>query len=189
MTRERLFGSDTPFCDWMRKCRELPSWSTDCGFVASDGDATIHRYLTSVDGKGTRDVQGMMDLEVKTRGGSVPQSQKDTLFKKHKVSTYKRGVRWIKGQYIRHFGVSFVLLSHLTPDDSKVILWGRFNDDGEITTQQIFRDTLIRLMRFEIHPDNLKDCPFRRHHKTREIVVTETAPLGFQYDKPIRFDS
>jgi hypothetical protein len=188
MTRERLYGSDTPFCDWMRQCRELPSYSRDCGFVATDGDVTIHRYLSSVDSVGTREVQGMMDMEVKTRGGNLSQSQRDTLFKKHKCATYKRGF-YIKGQYVRHFGVSLVLMSGLTPDDSEQILWGRFTEDGEIRVREVHRKTLIRLMRFELHPDNLTERPFRRHHLTQEIVVTETSPLGFKYDKLIRKES
>ncbi len=60
MTRDRMFGSDTDFCAWMRACKELPSSSDDFGFSASDNDVTVHRYKTVVDAKGTRDIQGLM---------------------------------------------------------------------------------------------------------------------------------
>ncbi len=56
MTRSRMFGSDVPFCDWMRSNPELPSYSAShaIGFVATDVDVLVHRYLTKVDSIGTR---------------------------------------------------------------------------------------------------------------------------------------
>ncbi len=68
MTRMRSYGQDLPFCDWLRHHEGLPAVSADCGFVATDVDLAIHRYLTEVSGSGTREVQNLMQLEVKTRG-------------------------------------------------------------------------------------------------------------------------
>ena len=44
MVRERMYGSDTEFCAWMRSCKDLPSYGDTFGFVASDNDVTVHRY-------------------------------------------------------------------------------------------------------------------------------------------------
>lgn len=190
MTRERIFGSDQEFCEWMRGCKdELPSWSKDCGWVATDVDLVIHRYLTSVDGMGTRDVQCIMDIEIKTRGATVNKSQQDTLYKKHRCSSHKtRGVK-IDGQIVRYWGVSFCRMSGKNPDDSDLIEWGRFQKRGRIKWRKISRKILIELMRFDRHPDNLSYRPLRRHHKTTEYVVSMKSPLGFEYEKPITKES
>lgn len=184
MARDRIYGSDTPFCEWMRACTELPSYSDTCGFVATDNDVTIHRYLTPVDALGTREVQSLMHIEVKTRGGPVHDSQKDTLFKKHCCMNRPRALR-VKGQLVRSFGVSFLFMDNTSPDNSVVMEWGRFDRTGQIFCRGIDVATLVALLRFDIHPDTLTPQAFRRHHKTRELWVKETAPLGFEYHRPV----
>lgn len=176
MTRERIYGSDTPFCEWMRNCKDLPSYSQTCGFVALDNDLTIHRYLTEVDGQGTREIQALMHVEIKTRNGEPHPSQHDTLFKIHKSCC---GFKGINNQMVVHYGVSILSLSGLTPDDSDSIRWGRFKG-VLLSYKTISRKQLIQLLRFEIHPDNLSRRPFRRHHKTSRVCAIVKTPLGFE---------
>ena len=176
MTRSRLYGSDVPFCEWMRNCDNLPAFSMKCGFVVTDIDVLIHRYLMEIDGIGSRDIQAILHIEVKTRGGEPNASQRDTLWKQLCFN----GVRIINGDYVRHFGVSVLKLSHTTPVDSEYMEWGRFNRDGILHYRVITITTLIRLFRFELHPDNFQPRPFRRHHKNHIITTMIAEPLRFE---------
>lgn len=181
MTRERMFGCDVDFCSWLRKNKNLPSYSYDCGIGASDTDLIVHRYLSSVDSAGTREIQAMMLLEVKTRGGKPSPSQCDTLMK----FDLFRGQRKDRKQVtVRNFGVSVLSMSGLTPDDSDFMRWGRFSG-GELIWKACDTETLIGLLKFEIHPDSYDPKPFRRHHLTREIIEPELTPLGFSVDRVV----
>jgi hypothetical protein len=184
MTRDRLFGSDVPFMAWCRSCELLPSWSPDCGWVQTDVDTFIHRYITSVDKQGTREVQAMMETEVKTRSGNLTQSQVDTYRKKHATTMPYLQFR---GQAIFNYGVSFVRMDGTSPLDSTLIEWGRFNraSDFEIVWKVICLDQLIKLMRFELNPDTLSANSYRRHHKTRKVWVAEETPLGFVAEREL----
>jgi len=124
MTRSRMFGSDVPFCDWMRSNPELPSYSAShaIGFVATDVDVLVHRYLTSVDGVGSRQVQSLGQIEVKTHGGDIHKSQRDTLYKSH---VFSEGTQTIAGQYCRHWGVACLFMSG-TPSRPDETAAGRF---------------------------------------------------------------
>jgi hypothetical protein len=180
-----MFGSDAPFMAWLRSQeKELPSYSANVGFVATDVDLFIHRYLTGLqDAIGTRDIQALMMVEVKTRGGNVRDSQLDTLAKIHACC----GMREVDyyGQILRHFGVSFLFLSGTTPDDSEQMTWGRFDtrklDRQQIKSRPITKERLFELLRFDRHPDNFSNRTFRRHHLTGEIEQIVKAPLGFEY--------
>lgn len=173
MTRMRVFGSDKPFCDWVRHCRFLPSSSFEFGVCIDDVDLIVHVYKTPVDAVGTREVQSLMFLEVKTRGGELLMHQQDTLKKLNWFRGIKNGVR--------HFGVSVLKMSGTTPIKSQNIWWGRFKNDS-LAYRKIDVATLIELLKFNMHPDNLGRRPFRRHHKTQTIVEQETTPLGFVCD-------
>ena len=184
MTRDRLFGSDVPFMAWCRSCKLLPSWSPDCGWVQTDVDTFIHRYLTCIDKQGTREVQPMMELEVKTQGGDLTNSQVDTYRKKH--ATTMPHLKW-RGQTLVNYGVSFVRMDGTSPEDSTWIKWGRFNRSSlqEIVWHDIEFDQLIQLMRFELNPDTLSTNSFRRHHKTRKVLVVEKTALGFVAEREL----
>ncbi len=184
MTRPRIYGSDTAFCAWMRRQESLPSFSRECGFVALDNDLTIHRYLTGIqDSLGTRDIQSMLHLEVKTRDGDPTKSQRDTLRKKHLF----RGEKKHRGQIVRWWGVYFLKMSGMSPDDSTSMQWGIFRHQSDIVSwRDIDRETLLKLLRFELHPGNLTSQPFRRHHLTREYSIEETTPLGFSVERIIQ---
>jgi hypothetical protein len=185
-----MFGSDIPFMAWLRSQeKELPSYSANVGFAATDVDLFIHRYLTGLqDAEGTRDIQALMMVEVKTRGGSLRDSQRDTLAKIHACCGF-REVEYC-GQALRHFGVSVLFLSGTTPDDSDEIIWGRFDPKKahkqHIKCRSITRERLFELLRFDRHPDNLSKNAFRRHHLTREIEQVVKAPLGFEYLRKVK---
>lgn len=185
MTRQRVYGSDTAFCAWMRRCNELPSSSDGFGLSATDNDVTIHRYKTVVDGIGTREIQGLMQIEVKTRRGVPSGSQCDTL---SKLNLFKDQLT-VSGETIRFFGVFVLAMDGVCPDTSSVMWWGSMKAKRIVKRsqdwkwKQINRETLIELMRFDIDPYNFSKNPFRRHHKTREVMVRKVSPLGFEYDE------
>lgn len=182
-----MYGSDTEFCTWMRACKSLPSYGPDFGFVATDNDITVHRYKTEIDNMGSRDVQGIMQIEVKTRNGKPPQSQIDTL---SKLNLFK-GHKEIEGCQIRFFGVFLLIMSGTTPDNSDEMWWGSIQkntcltDANKAAWTKINIEKLIELLRFEIHPVNFCRVPFRRHHLTREIMVVKNSPLGFEFDEKL----
>lgn len=175
MARTRIFGSDLPFCDWLRHEQGLPASSQDCGFVATDVDLMVHRYMSSVDGHGTREIQGLMHLEVKTRGGRPGSSQLDTLFKAH-----CRQCGWftLGDQSLCHFGVSFVSMDGTHPRDSRTLLWGRFTHFGSLRWRSIDLDTLVRLLRFDIDPDTFHRISHHRDADDNSIVLYEAAGDG-----------
>lgn len=181
VTRQRTFGSDTPFCAWMRRCKDLPSVGADFGFAASDNDLTVHRYMTSVDGLGTRDIQSIMQIEIKTRRGEPLRSQLDTLSKLNLFA----GQKYIEGQHIRFFGVFFLVMDGTSPDDSRLMWWGTLPKNAvvdqarEIQWRRIGYAQLVGLLRFDLHPGTFERHVLRRHHKTREIVSVDRMPLGF----------
>jgi hypothetical protein len=184
MIRPRAFGSDVPFCEWLRSQeQQLPSWSVNKGIVATDVDILVHRYFTGVsDKEGTREIQSMMLIEVKTRGGIPRPSQRDTA-RKHHLSI-KRSTN-VDGQVLYHFGVYFLQLSNTTPDDSSM-KWGKFSDakgSPEITWKGICKEDLFDLLLFKIHPTSFASRPFRRHHASKEIVEVVKTPLGFTVDQ------
>lgn len=186
MTRTRMYGSDTEFCAWMRNCEQLPSYGENFGFVASDNDLTVHRYKTCVDSVGTREVQGIMQIEIKTRHGKPSSSQVDTLTKLNLFACDKK----VQGVQVRFFGVFFLVMSGTTPEDSDSMWWGRcpadkfLKDAKFITWTEVNRSKLIDVLRFERHPRNLENTtPFRRHHKTKQFVELEHMPLGFSVEK------
>jgi hypothetical protein len=184
MTRDRLFGSDVPFMAWCRSCKLLPSWSSDCGWVQTDVDTFIHRYLTRVDAQGTRELQPMMEIEVKTRSGSLTESQLDTYRKKH--ATVIPFLKW-RGQLLVNYGVSFVRMDGTSPEDSTWFKWGRFNrsESFDIHWHDITIGKLIQLLRFDLNPDTLSENTFRRHHKTNRVVVSEKTALGFVAERDL----
>ena len=187
MTRHRVYGSDTEFCAWMRKQKDLPSSGPDFGFSASDNDVTVHRYKTIVDGIGTREVQALMQIEVKTRQGKPSMAQIDTLGKLNLFGGRQNTSEGV----VFFYGVFFLVLSGTDPDNSRKMWWGwipkgeRISDASRLKFEVISKNRLIELLRFERHPRTMEKPMFRRHHKTSEITETLVAPLGFEYDRVI----
>ena len=179
MIRSRTFGSDVPYMAWMRsREKELPSYSSSIGFVATDVDVFVHRYLTvPSDGIGTREVQNMMLIEVKSRSGNPSSSQLDTL---SKINLFN-GIRRVAGRRVEFFGVFFLKLSGTSPDDSDQMWWGSILS-GVVQWQKIDTTTLIALLRFDIHPVTLGLIEYRRHHKTTEIKKLITPQIALLAD-------
>lgn len=165
MTRERSFGSDVPFCRWMREQKELPSDSKDCGFVATDVDLMVHRYRTSINGVGTREFQKIMHIEIKTRQGLPSESQMDTL---SKLNLFSGSREDSEGHHIRHYGVFVLVLTATCPNSSSKMWWGyiprkrivRDARDG-LCWRRISKPRLIKLLKFEIHPRTFKNMQRR----------------------------
>jgi hypothetical protein len=181
MTRDRIYGEDTPFGRWMRNEGRITGTMPSTAFVSSDCDHIIHRYKTVVDGYGTRDVQALMLIEVKTNGAKPGFSQVDSMWLSHLCANTSKPRRRVvhSGHAIFHHGVSFLSFSGTSPDDSKSIEWGRFASAARINWRRINTENLIDLLMFDIHPDNFERNPYRRHHVTRALEKIVTFPLGF----------
>lgn len=178
-TKDRIFGCDVPYLDWLRHHPEIRS-RVD-GICVTDADVIIHQYKSGLldaqarrDGH-TRKVQALMGVEIKTRSGLPDFAQTDTLWK-WSLSVKRR--MFHNGSLIHNFGWSFVRLSGTRPDDSDTIHWGRFNRVGQIDWTLITEPILVELMGFRCHPDNFDKRIYRRHHKTQNIWRVETTPLG-----------
>ena len=185
MTRDRVWGADVPFCAWLRKQSYLPSYSAVKGVVATDVDLLIHRYLDTLDTTGTRQLQSLIKVEVKTRGGHPSTSQLDTWLQDHLC--VRESILYA-GSYVRHWGNAILSLSGEDPDDSDQKIWARFPKGSiqlskcgwnDLVKHDIDTVQLLRLLAFELHPDSLTEHPFRRHHKTHKIVRDTKTPLGF----------
>lgn len=183
MTRPRVYGEDTPFCAWLRGHDALDSVRD--AFTAHDVDLHCHKYKANVDGVGTRDVQLLMMLEIKTRGAMPSREQKETLFFQHQCQVSKRKrVNSSTGKLtsVWNFGCSLLSLPAERPDDAPHMRWCRFDPKGKgkWTIQEIDEQTLVRILAFDIDPDSLMPLSLRRHHKTSQLWQETTTPLGFQ---------
>ena len=180
MTRERIYGTDVPFCDWMRKRSTLDS----SHFVATDVDLWVHAYRMRTDGELSRRVQGIQFLEIKTRGGLVRESQRDTLFKVHCTTNARTAI--IDNCEVCNMGVSFVRLSADRPDESEWIRWGRFEKSSkEIVWHDVSVEKLESLMLMESDPQTLENVFRRLHHKTNTFWEFKTCELGFTVANPV----
>jgi hypothetical protein len=177
MTRARIFGEGTEFGEWLRRQESIPSNKV----VASDCDFVIHRHTTDVGAHGTREVQSMMLLEVKTRNGEPRWSQLDTMWLTHICANTRKPRRTILhlNKKVFHEGVAFLSLSGTTPENSELLRWGRFGNAAKINWTPITPDKLLRLLRFELDLDNFTPRPYRLHHATNSVVEIEQFPLGF----------
>jgi len=178
MTRTRAYGEDSAFGDWIRKQPGMDSQE----LVLNDCDWMFQRYRTAVDNINTREIQSLMLVEVKTRGGVPRPSQLETLSLFHEGALRASRSAWSRnGKVIRYHGVSVISFTGTCPTDSEMIWWGRFRSDDlmDIYWQQVTEAQMIGLLMFDLHPDNLTPQPYRRHHKTGVIEQLVTLPLGF----------
>ena len=175
LIKARIYGEDTDFLAEVRAHHDLPSRSGNTRLGVQDRDITIHVFMTAVDGIGTREVQGILDIEVKTRGGYPDDSQRDTLWKRD----WFRGQKTKCRQTVRYFGAFVLRLSGTMTQNSQDIEWGYFKDDSLLHYARITPTVLWQFMRLERHPRTLQKHSFRRHHFTQEIAIQRMAPLGF----------
>jgi len=186
MTVRRIYGKDTPFSAWLRAEPELGSY--EHGITITDIDYIFHRYAAPVDRVGTRELQLMMHLELKSNGAPAPNpSQAETLFFEHQIlksSKERKRTDDKEDVLVKHFGVFILWLNGSSPADSTIILWGVFTRKGGIKWHKI-KDvkTLIRILRFDIHPRTLIPNPLRRHHKDEAICTKEMTPIGIEIER------
>ena len=188
MTRDRLYGSDTPFGQWLRQQPDLDSHQE--GLVISDSDWMFQKYrMNIVDNVGTRELQFLMMVEVKTRCGEPSSSQQETLFFYHQMLNRKTMLRRINRSPVMvwSFGVFVLSLEGEEPEASHRMRWGVFQSDGSLQyfcTNSI--ETIKEVLRFDRRPSEpQKELELRRHHSTQEITVTECMPLGFAIEKVV----
>lgn len=170
----RLHTAETPFERWVRAQEQLDS---RMGLVRFDLDVLIHRYLTPTDKRGTRDLQCLMGVEVKTRNGTLRPAQRDTfsmlsqVLRNRRTNVYqeRRGRHAMQhnpsckafshhlGREVdlRMFGMHLLVLSGDDPTDSAIIKWDKKLIDVE---------TLIGLLRMDLDPDSLKPMDWRRRY-------------------------
>lgn len=169
MTRIRRDANDTPFSDWLRCHPELHSVKR--AFTANDLDYVVHAYRTPCDRLGTRQVQHIMILEVKSMGADMTDAQRDTFdildqILRNTVNSPRKKADGIPARKcrsliangnvtVRIYGCHKLQMSGSRPDSSRWLVWDK---------RQIDEPTLLKLLRFELHPDTLAPLSDRRHH-------------------------
>ena len=163
---------ETAFGRWIRNNSELDSRK---GYCVTDLDMTISEFKTVHQFKSgyRRDFQLIMDIEVKTMGSDLSESQRDTLHIRNQLMRNRRqtptkGLLYQAGNtsevfsviqgrkiIVRCYGVHLLRFSGLGPDDSEWMLWD---------TKPITSDTLTEILRFDLDPDTLKPIDLRNHH-------------------------
>ena len=159
MTRPRRDGNEEPYKSWIRNNKALDS--RDPGLSITDIDDVIHRYKVMADSVGTREIQHIMFLEVKTFGAVVPFAQGETLKLVDKLlrlgdkKTIAIANSVVSERYLRCWGVHVLRFAGECPNTSEWIEW-----DGH----KVSVDELTKLLRFDIDPDTLRARSDRRHH-------------------------
>jgi hypothetical protein len=186
MTINRRYGEDTSFGRWMRDRKDLESHPLAAAFTANDVDWIFHRYKTHVDAIGTKEVQCLMFVEVKTHMAVPRAAQRETLFFINQRLNYDGELKKLDGTQIvaRFFGVHVLCLENDYPEDSAKMCWSSFDKSGNFKWYTIKSvEALVSLLKFDVHPDTFCLNPLRRHHRTKEILVSEKQPLGFYTDR------
>lgn len=170
--------SETAFNRWLRGHPQFDSVAE--GIVRFDCDILLHRYKLHIDGIGSRKIQCMMFIEVKTHSAKPTQAQRDTLYlfdqvlrnrgkNKHQDTRKRRqatdhhppvkAISLILRQKIglRLFGGHLLTFSKDDPANSEWIRWDK---------HLVGIPTLIRLLKFELDPDTLKLMDWRRRYKS-----------------------
>jgi hypothetical protein len=156
------------FDSWVRANGSLDS--VKASLCITDIDFIVHQYRECGDKNGTRLINSMMLIEVKSHGSSMPSAQADTLNKLDQMLRRAPGqnrgsvheVIDERGNAVQvtYYGLHVLTFSGIGPDDSEEIRW-----DGK----KIEKTELERLLRFELHPDTLRvrDVTARRHHSNK----------------------
>lgn len=174
ITTETSFG---------RFIRSHPDLESRQGHVFYDLDVTSCRYIChrfKVDYR--RDIQFLMCIEIKTHGADVDAAQHDTLnlfgqvLRNRKRTPNKKRIAYqldqtrneahscISGKKItlRLYGLHLLQFSGAGPEDSAEIKWDR---------KVISKDDLVKLLKFELDPDTLKEVDLRIHHETKTLEL------------------
>lgn len=167
---------ETPFDRWIRNCSELDSSPFKAALAIFDCDLLIHKYVTPTDKLGTRKLQAMMFVEVKSHGSVLTPSQRDTLYIFNQILRNRKRTptkpkipqqaetlpNAVYSPYndeiitLRGFGGHWLQMSNNDPVDSEILKWDK---------KRITYEMLIGILRFDLDPDSLKKLEWRRHHK------------------------
>ena len=187
MTKTRVFGEDTPFGKWLRENPRLES--IECSLSVTDRDFLFQQYRISVDKVGTRKLNFMLNLEVKSSNGRPSFSQQETLYFNHQLLSRKiRLVDLSKTpRSVWHFGQYVLSMPGSSPDEFSWVTWLKFAKDGNLIPHKIDILTLESILKFDISPDFLLPIGnARRHHATKYLTIDEQMPLGFTTYRIIR---
>lgn len=190
--RWRAPTPEPPFNAWVRGHPELDSKRHHV--VVTDTDMWVHRFGRKWKGVTYRDVQCIMFVEIKTHGADLNDGQRDTLhFANQLLRTEKWTTQRVNGRYapghqpntarvrawshlskqwveMRSYGAHKLRLAGTDPLDSSWISW----DDKPITIAD-----LLKLLRFDLHPDSLNPVEWRRHKRIkRDATLFE--PVQFE---------
>lgn len=165
-----LTSTEDDFGKWSRaKCGQQLS--------VQDVDYIFHRFMTS----GNREVQVVMMVETKTKSADMDAPQRDTfmifdqLLRTHPrrrerdangrlVKGHSENPVKVPGLYgarrVKAYGVHKVRMDGTHPGNSTWITW-----DNKKINEQI----LIKLLRFELHPDSLRPMDCSRPHKKKRL--------------------
>ena len=130
-TKQRVYGSDQPFNDWIRNNKKI---SASKGFGMQDVDCLLNVWHKHSE-KGNREMQYMMLIETKVyKSPWTPQqyqernvSQLDTLSKLHMSCRGLHKFSDERGEkMLINYGVNFLVMDADTPEDSKELYWGVF---------------------------------------------------------------
>lgn len=171
------FVNEDAFRQWVRKHPALDSRTASLNVC--DVDMLFHKFKCCIDNIGTRDLQYLMLVEVKTRGAELSDEQRELL--QHVDAIFRSHPRKRERDSAGHFlpghgehprllfskkqgreitvipkGVHLLRLSGSTPDDSEQIIWDK---------SPIDHDRLIGVLRFEFDPDNPQK---RMEHRRRK---------------------
>jgi len=183
MTEPRHASYDeTPFGAWVRRQSEIESRRT--GLSVTDIDWCFHKFKTSVDRLGTREIQLMLMVELKTYNAEPSYAQLDDLYQLHQIMATKKKVKRLNGAPVSlwHFGVHVLSLPQTLPAHSYACRWGRFSDDGRLCWRSIPTAQLTSLLGFRMNPDTFTPLELRRHHASRAVITRVQTDLGFWVD-------
>jgi len=188
MTATRRYGEDNPFGAWVRLQPDLDS--VQHSLTVNDADWIFHKYRTHRDGIGTREVQCMMFVEVKTNLAIPKPAQSETLFFIHQRMKWDGELKRLGGSRVavRCFGVFVLCLLGCRPTSSSGMSWGHFDSNGTLLWSALRGEwELKKVLAFDIDPHNLKaiEHTLRRHHKTTQTLVRERTDIGIVADRII----
>ena len=164
MTTARRDGNESPFSEWIRG--EPGLHSIRDRICIHDTDYWIHQYRARRDRVGERMVDSILAIELKTHEARLGFAQRDTLRlvaagMRQAFYTKDGKVRTLKIdcgneiRIVRIYGYFLLRLQDDRPDTDGWIEWhGR----------QIDKETLIKILRFDIDPRTLRERSDRRHH-------------------------
>jgi hypothetical protein len=161
-------SAENAFSRWTRENPQLESADGTC---IIDQDYWVHRFKTYFG----RRFQLLMGVEVKTFFAKPTMAQKDTLFSLNQVMRNRRSTptkenkfqsgtaplrvfSFMMGRevFLKTFGVHLLTFSKTNPDDSDFIMWDK---------TMIDKETLTKILKFDLDPDTLRPIDLRSHHK------------------------